>query len=172
MSKKKKITNTTVALTAKQKKFAEGILMGKSNIDAYINAYDTSNMQMPTIRRKAFDAAHNPKIVKFVEEFKDIYKEKVVEEMRYGRDELLHDFMYMRDKSREAMEKYGVKQATANAYINSLKEIGNLLSLYPDKKVDVNANIASCDFEINITSEEEIIEVNDSNDDDALEEDI
>ena len=68
------------------------------------------------------------------------------------------------EKAEESIDDVGVRQANSNALVNALKNIGEILSLYPDKKVDLNANISS-DFEINILGDGE----NEANEVDAIE---
>ena len=41
------------------------------------------------------------------------------------------------NEAKETIEACGIRQATANAYINSLDKACNLLDLYPDKKQSV-----------------------------------
>ena len=141
-------------LTDKQKKFADEILSGKTREEAYRAAYNCDNMAAPTVRRRAQEVVVNPKVVKYMKEIEQRFATETYLEVKYGRNELLNDFFYMRDKAKESMEQNGVRQASSNAYINSLKNIGDLLGLYPDKKIDVNANIVNTNFEINIVGEE------------------
>jgi hypothetical protein len=90
-----------------------------------------------------------PHIAARIEELQNNYQKHLEFSTFYDRDQLLWDFYYLKEKSEESIDDQGVRQANSNALINALKNIGEILSLYPDKKLDLNANISS-DFEINI----------------------
>lgn len=59
---------TASGLTAKQNMFAEGLVAGLSNADAYRQAYDTSNMKAATIHNEACKLASLPHVAARVDQ--------------------------------------------------------------------------------------------------------
>jgi hypothetical protein len=59
---------TASGLTAKQNMFAEGLVAGLSNADAYRQAYDTSNMKAATIHNESCKLASLPHIAARVDQ--------------------------------------------------------------------------------------------------------
>lgn len=148
--------NTTLrGLTPKQEAFVHAIVSGMTYVEAYIHAYPGSESWKPgSIATEANRLIRKPHVYARYQQLKDEYQEKKKAEAFYDRDCLLTDFMFLRDESKESIEQYGVKQANSNAYVNALKNIGEILELYPDKKLEVNANVSS-DFEINIIGDDD-----------------
>jgi hypothetical protein len=143
----------TDKLTEKQEKFVQCLVAGYSRSKAYMTAYPKAENWTPAaVNAEAQKTWKLPRIQKRYEELYAEYTEHVKEECHYDRDQLLNDFIYLKDKAKESIEQVGVRQANSTAYINALRNIGEILDLYPDKKVDVKANVCSNDFEINITS--------------------
>ena len=145
-------------LTDAQENFVQGIISGKSNYQAYIDAYPSAaNWKPQSVHSVAWNLLHTPHVQERYEMLKKQYLDHITEQSFYDRDQLLSDFMFLKDESKGSIEQHGVRQANSNAYVSALKNIGEILALYPDKKVDINANLSS-DFEINI--------INDNGDDD------
>ena len=148
-------------LTKQQEAFVQALISGMNQTDAYHEAYPKSRDWKPNIARaKASDTLRIPHVRARYEELKQKYDKRAEREMFYNRDSLIADFMYLRDEAKESIQLIGIKQANSNAYLGALKNIGDLLGLYPDKKVDINASISS-DFEINIVGagvEQELLE--------------
>lgn len=59
---------TASGLTAKQNMFAEGLVAGLSNADAYRQAYDTANMKAATIHNEACKLAALPHVAARVDQ--------------------------------------------------------------------------------------------------------
>ena len=148
-------------LTRNQEIFVQALMAGHGQSEAYKIAYPKSNNWTPqAVATEAYRLIRKPQVAARYEELQTNYKKHMEFSSFYGRDELLYDFLYLKEKSEESIDDVGVRQANSNAYVNALKNIGEILSLYPDKKVDLNANISS-DFEINIlgdTNESEAVE--------------
>jgi len=128
-------------LTEKQRKFADNIILGKSQYESYITAYPSSiRWKRKAVDNKASELIKKDNVINYINEFNDEYEKTRKQELQYDRDKLLIDFMYLKDKSKESIEIVGVKQANSSAYTNALKNIGDLLGLYPDKKQNINLN--------------------------------
>lgn len=137
-------------LTEKQEAFVIFLVSGYSKHDAYIKAYPKAkNWDRKIVDIETHKMLNKPHIKARYEELYADYIEHVKKQAYYDRDQLLNDFIYLKDESKKSIELNGVRQANSNAYINALKNIGEILSLYPDKRLDINANVSS-DFEINI----------------------
>ena len=137
-------------LTRQQEMFVQAIMAGHGQSEAYKIAYPKSNNWTPqAVATEAYRMMKKPQIAARIEELQSNYQKHLEFATFYDRNQLLYDFLYLKEKSEESIDDLGVRQANSNAYVNALKNIGELLDLYPDKKVDLNANISS-DFEINI----------------------
>ncbi len=137
-------------LTRQQEIFVQALMAGNTQADAYKIAYPKANNWTPqAVATEAYRLIRKPHVAARYEELQSNYQKNLEFNTFYGLNELLYDFLYLKEKSEESIDDVGVRQANSNAYVNALKNIGELLSLYPDKKLDVNANISS-DFEINI----------------------
>lgn len=137
-------------LTRQQEMFVQAIMAGHGQSEAYKIAYPKANNWTPqAVATEAYRMMKKPHIAARIEELQNNYQKHLEFSTFYDRDQLLWDFYYLKEKSEESIDDLGVRQANSNALVNALKNIGEILSLYPDKKVDLNANISS-DFEINI----------------------
>jgi hypothetical protein len=125
-------------------------MAGHGQSEAYKIAYPKANNWTPqAVATEAYRMMKKPHIAARIEELQNNYQKHLEFSTFYDRDQLLWDFYYLKEKSEESIDDQGVRQANSNALVNALKNIGEILSLYPDKKLDLNANISS-DFEINI----------------------
>ena len=137
-------------LTRNQEMFVQAIMAGHGQSEAYKIAYPKANNWTPgAVATEAYRMMKKPQIAARLEELQSNYQKHLEFSSFYDRNQLLFDFLYLKEKSEESIDDLGVRQANSNAYVNALKNIGELLDLYPDKKVDLNASISS-DFEINI----------------------
>jgi hypothetical protein len=137
-------------LTRQQEMFVQALIAGHGQSEAYKIAYPKANNWTPqAVATEAYRTIKKPQVAARYEELQNNYQKHLEFAAFYDRDQLLYDFLYLKEKSEESIDDVGVRQANSNAYVNALKNIGELLDLYPDKKVDLNANISS-DFEINI----------------------
>lgn len=148
-------------LTDKQEAFVIFLVSGYSKYDAYVKAYPKAkDWSRNSVEVETHKMLNKPHIKARYEELYADYTEHVKQQAYYDRDQLLNDFIFLKDESKKSIELSGVRQANSNAYINALKNIGEILSLYPDKKLDINANVSS-DFEINILNGNDDDETND-----------
>lgn len=134
--------------------FVQAIMAGHGQSEAYKIAYPKANNWTPgAVATEAYRMMKKPQVAARIEELQSNYQKHLEFSAIYDRDQLLWDFHYLKEKAEESIDDVGVRQANSNALVNALKNIGEILALYPDKKVDLNANISS-DFEINIMGDE------------------
>lgn len=142
-------------LTPKQEKFVQALISGKSQRAAYKEAYSTANMKDETIDSKACLLLKNDKVRARYDELRAEEEARQREKYSLDRDKALENYLWLMHEAKEAIDKGGIRQATANAYISALDKACILLNLYPDKRVNLDANITSSDFEINITNDKD-----------------
>lgn len=155
-------------LTDKQEDFVQALISGSSQHEAYLIAYPSSRDWKPAnVDTAACKLLRVPHVLARYEELKSEYIEEKKKKSFYDRDNLLDDFMYLKDKAEESIEQTGVRQANSNAYINALKNIGDILDLYPDKKQNIKLDgdiKASVNNPFEGLTEEELKKLIDSDD--------
>ena len=107
-------------LTQKQENFVQALVSGKSQREAYKEAYNAANMKDSTVDSNACRLLNNSKVAARYNELKAIEEERQREKYSLDRDKALENYLWL-----------------MNAYINSLDKACNLLDLYPDKKQSV-----------------------------------
>ena len=119
-------------LTPKQEAFVQALIAGKSQREAYKEAYNAANMKDKTIDEKACVLFKTDKVRKRYEELLEEHKQKAL----YTREEAINDLIWIKEKAREDISnpKIGLRQANGTIYLNSVKELSLLEDLYPDKK--------------------------------------
>ena len=125
-------------LTQRQEKFVRALIAGKSQRQAYKEAYNAANMKDKTIDERASVLFKNDKIKTRYNELLEEHKNKAL----YTREEMVNDLIWIKEKAKEDIKnpKKGLKQANGTIFINALKELGELNELYPSKKQDINVN--------------------------------
>lgn len=121
-------------LTQKQEKFIQALISGKSQREAYKEAYNAANMKDSTIDKRACELLKNGKVAGRYEELRAEEEARQREKYSLDRDKALESYLWLVNEAKETMEVCGIRQATANAYISALDKACNLLDLYPDKK--------------------------------------
>ena len=150
MGAKRIINGPGGKLTRQQEMFVQALFAGHSQSEAFKIAYPKANNWTPqAVATEAYRTIKKPHVAARLEQLQNNYQKHLEFSSFYGKEELLYDFLYLKEKAEESIDDLGVRQANSNALVNALKNIGEILALYPDKKVDLNANISS-DFEINI----------------------
>lgn len=161
MGAKRIINGPGGKLTRQQEMFVQALFAGHSQSEAFKIAYPKANNWTPqAVATEAYRTIKKPHVAARLEQLQNNYQKHLEFSSFYGKEELLYDFLYLKEKAEESIDDLGVRQANSNALVNALKNIGEILALYPDKKVDLNANISS-DFEINIlgdTNESEAVD--------------
>ena len=119
-----------MSLTSKQEKFIQALVAGKSQRQAYKEAYNAAKMKDKTIDERASVLFKNDKVKTRYNELLEEHKKKAL----YTREEAVNDLIWIKEKSKEDILKNGIRQANSTTYINSIKELSTLNDLYPDKK--------------------------------------
>ena len=125
-------------LTQRQEKFVRALIAGKSQRQAYKEAYNAANMKDKTIDERASVLFKNDKIKTRYNELLEEHKNKAL----YTREEMVNDLIWIKEKAKEDITnpKKGLRQANGTIFINAIKELGELNELYPSKKQDINVN--------------------------------
>ena len=125
-------------MTQRQEKFVRALIAGKSQRQAYKEAYNAANMKDKTIDERASVLFKNDKIKTRYNELLEEHKNKAL----YTREEMVNDLIWIKEKAKEDITnpKKGLKQANGTIVINAIKELGELNELYPSKKQDININ--------------------------------
>ena len=124
-----------MSLTSKQEKFIQALVAGKSQRQAYKEAYNAAKMKDETIDTRACELLKNSKVKARYNELLEEHKKKAL----YTREEMVNDLIWIKEKAKEDIKnpKKGLKQANGTIFINAIKELGELNELYPSKKQDI-----------------------------------
>ena len=127
-----------MSLTSKQEKFIQALVAGKSQRQAYKEAYNAAKMKDETIDTRACELLKNSKVKARYNELLEEHKNKAL----YTREEMVNDLIWIKEKAKEDITnpKKGLRQANGTIFINAIKELGELNELYPSKKQDINVN--------------------------------
>ena len=128
-------------LTPKQEMFVQALISGKSQREAYKEAYNAANMKDETIDVRACELLKKSKVKVRYEELIEEHKQKAL----YTREEAVNDLIWIKEKAREDIEYRGLKQANGGHFLKSVNELCLLEDLYPgkeDNKKDNEENIA------------------------------
>jgi phage terminase small subunit len=112
-----------MGLTAKQEAFCKAIaLEGKTQSDAYRDAYDAENMKDEVIYVKASELAAAGKVKVRIAELKASVDEKVIEKFAKSREKILQEFEDLILAAKTDDDKKEIREC--------LKEQGKLLGYY------------------------------------------
>ena len=127
-----------MSLTSKQEKFIQALVAGKSQRQAYKEAYNAAKMKDETIDTRACELLKNSKVKARYNELLEEHKNKAL----YTREEMVNDLIWIKERAKEDIKnpKKGLRQANGTIFINAIKELGELNELYPSKKQDINVN--------------------------------
>ena len=117
-------------LTPKQEKFVQALIAGKSQREAYKEAYNATRMKDATIDSKAYLLFNKDYIRARYNELLEEHKNKAL----YTREEAVKDLIWIKEEAKQDILDKGFRQANSTTDINSIKELSNLNDLYPDKK--------------------------------------
>ena len=122
-------------LTQRQEKFVRALIAGKSQRQAYKEAYNAAKMKDETIDTRACELLKNSKVKARYNELLEEHKNKAL----YTREEMVNDLIWIKEKAKEDIKdpKKGLRQANGTIFINAIKELGELNELYPSKKQDI-----------------------------------
>lgn len=128
-----------VKLTGKQELFVNGLIEGKSQVQAYIDAgYSVNAKTESSIYEMASRLLKNNKIMTRYNELKSELKDKAL----WTREESINDLKWIKEQSRKTIEEYGeVKHAPATAYLGAITELNKLGVLYDLEVEKLKLNI-------------------------------
>ena len=105
-----------IKLTPKQEKFVLGLIEGKSQRKAYIDAgYSTKGKSESYIDMQASTVAKNNKVLIRYEELR-----QVAEQSKWTRQKAFEEYEWLKNTAKNDIEIEGVKKATADAFLASL----------------------------------------------------
>lgn len=128
-----------VKLTGKQELFVNGLIEGKSQRQAYIDAgYSINGLTDEHIDSKASNLTKVGKVSARLTELRAELKDKAL----WTREESINDLKWIKEQSRKTIEEYGeVKHAPATAYLGAITELNKLGVLYDLEVEKLKLNI-------------------------------
>ena len=109
-------------LTTKQENFVQGLVAGLSQRDAYKQAYKTDRMKDSTINVKASELVKDGKItVRYRELLKEYSNMNL-----WTREAAFNEYEWLKNRAKEDIQEEGVRQATANAFLDSLEGMNQM----------------------------------------------
>ena len=103
-----------IKLTPKQEKFVLGLIEGKSQRKAYIDAgYSTKGKSESYIDMQASTVAKNNKVLIRYEEL----RQEVAEQSKWTRQKAFEEYEWLKNTAKNDIEIEGVKKATADAFL-------------------------------------------------------
>ncbi|HHV8917000.1 TPA: terminase small subunit [Staphylococcus aureus] len=106
-----------IKLTPKQEKFVLGLIEGKSQRKAYIDAgYSTKNKSDNYIDSRAFELSRNSAVLDRYEEL----RQEASEQSKWTRQKAFEEYEWLKNVAKNDIEIDGVKKATADAFLASL----------------------------------------------------
>ena len=116
-------------LTPKQERFVKALVEGKSQRQAYKEAYDAENMKDATIDRKAYEVANKDYVrARYLELINEVQKKGL-----YTREEAIEDLKWVKEQFKRSIEQRPT-QGNGTVYVNSVKELCVLNDLYPKEE--------------------------------------
>lgn len=124
-----------MSLTPKQEMFINKLIEGYSQREAYKLSYNAENMKDNTIDRKAYELFNKDYMRARYEELKEELKERSF----YTVEKANEDLEWLKVKAREDIERKGLRQANANAYLGATKQQIELNGItIKEAKQDIN----------------------------------
>ncbi|WP_052998881.1 terminase small subunit [Staphylococcus aureus] len=106
-----------IKLTPKQEKFVLGLIEGKSQRKAYIDAgYSTKGKSDNYIDSRAFELSKNSAVLDRYEEL----RQEAAEQSKWTRQKAFEEYEWLKNVAKNDIEVEGVKKATADAFLASL----------------------------------------------------
>ena len=125
-------------LTQKQEAFVKALIAGKSQRQAYREAYPSSlTWKNESVDNKASKLFADAKVkARYNELMKEIHKEAL-----YTRENAINDLIWVKEQFKKSIEQKPT-QGNGTVYINSVKELCVLNDLYPkeEKEKDTKEN--------------------------------
>ncbi|EOB9212039.1 terminase small subunit [Staphylococcus aureus] len=106
-----------IKLTPKQEKFVLGLIEGKSQRKAYIDAgYSTKGKSDNYIDSRAFELSKNSAVLDRYEEL----RQEAAEQSKWTRQKAFEEYEWLKNVAKNDIEIEGVKKATADTFLASL----------------------------------------------------
>ncbi|HDP5934176.1 TPA: terminase [Staphylococcus aureus] len=106
-----------IKLTPKQENFVLGLIEGKSQRKAYIDAgYSTKGKSDNYIDSRAFELSKNSAVLDRYEEL----RQEAAEQSKWTRQKAFEEYEWLKNVAKNDIEIEGVKKATADAFLASL----------------------------------------------------
>ncbi len=106
-----------IKLTPKQEKFVLGLIEGKSQRKAYIDAgYSTKGKSDNYIDSRAFELSKNSAVL---DRYEELHQE-AAEQSKWTRQKAFEEYEWLKNVAKNDIEIEGVKKATADAFLASL----------------------------------------------------
>lgn len=106
-----------IKLTPKQEKFVLGLIEGKSQRKACIDAgYSTKGKSDNYIDSRAFELSKNSAVLDRYEEL----RQEAAEQSKWTRQKAFEEYEWLKNVAKNDIEIEGVKKATADAFLASL----------------------------------------------------
>ncbi|HHC7416724.1 TPA: terminase small subunit [Staphylococcus aureus] len=125
-----------IKLTPKQEKFVLGLIEGKSQRKAYIDAgYSTKNKSDNYIDSRAFELSRNSAVLDRYEEL----RQEAAEQSKWTRQKAFEEYEWLKNVAKNDIEIDGVKKATADAFLASLDGMNRMTlgnEVLANKKVE------------------------------------
>ncbi|MGV3223407.1 terminase small subunit [Staphylococcus hyicus] len=113
-----------IKLTPKQEKFVLGLIEGKSQRKAYIDAgYSTKGKSEKDIDILASRVAKNGKVCTRYEEL----RQEVAEQSKWTRQKAFEEYEWLKNVAKNDIEVDGVKKATADAFVAGLDGMNRMM---------------------------------------------
>ncbi|HDD7077328.1 TPA: terminase small subunit [Staphylococcus aureus] len=125
-----------IKLTPKQERFVLGLIEGKSQRKAYIDAgYSTKNKSDNYIDSRAFELSRNSAVLDRYEEL----RQEAAEQSKWTRQKAFEEYEWLKNVAKNDIEIDGVKKATADAFLASLDGMNRMTlgnEVLANKKVE------------------------------------
>lgn len=125
-----------IKLTPKQEKFVLGLIEGKSQRKAYIDAgYSTKGKSDNYIDSRAFELSKNSAVLDRYEEL----RQEAAEQSKWTRQKAFEEYEWLKNVAKNDIEIEGVKKATADAFLASLDGMNRMMlgnEVLTNKKIE------------------------------------
>lgn len=130
-----------IKLTPKQEKFVLGLIEGKSQRKAYIDAgYSTKGKSDNYIDSRAFELSKNSAILDRYEEL----RQEAAEQSKWTRQKAFEEYEWLKNVAKNDIEIEGVKKATADAFLASLDGMNRMTlgnEVLANKKIETEIKV-------------------------------
>lgn len=128
-------------LTPKQQAFFDGLLAGKTQYQAFIDAgYRTEGKSRNYIDKEASLLAKNRKIRVRLENHKKEVAEELMKKDLWTKEDSIRTLKWLIGKSTQDIDKKGVRAANQQATVSAIKEINSILGIGADIELKIEAH--------------------------------